>query len=139
MVDHILDWSTRGAVSGLCVAVISGVLESLVEATPARMGRIHLRALYDDLGVDPEASDLPKDGVSWPHRRYYRKVLLSDRSKSDLRWWRQLLLLNCHRSAYSRRAGVLTPTWGDGSGTGTGGTVESPGAAYHQWMGVLGS
>lgn len=28
------------------------------------------------------------------------------------------------------------PTWGDGSGTGTRGTVETTGASYHQWMGT---
>lgn len=138
MIDYFLDPPITWLFSGLAVAVISGVLESLVEATPNRAGRQHLSTLYSALGAtSPE--ELPTDdtpALSLVHKRYYTKVVLPAGPRADLKWWRHILATGSCRSAYGLRAHVLTPTWGDGSGTGTGGTIEVDGLHLEQWMGA---
>jgi hypothetical protein len=118
------------------------VLQSVVEATPQHVGQTHLRALYDDLHRLEEGD--PTQGAA----KYYSQAHLSPGSHAALQWWRHHLLHSpgstTHRFACHQ--GIVIK-WGDGSGTGTGGTTEfytltpeqqqTPG--IEQWMGVWGA
>ena len=50
-------------------------------------------------------------------------------------WWIRLLRDNRGRGLRTARSSTLVPTWGDGSGTGTGGTILLPDQPLHVWMG----
>jgi hypothetical protein len=104
-------------VSRLCLAVTVGILESLVEATPSGLGHTFLRRLVDLLH---DGSELLLNAAE----RYYTKVVLTDEAWADLEWWRRALALRVCRPVRPLRGDLLTPMWGDGSGTGTGGTEE---------------
>jgi hypothetical protein len=108
-VDH------GGNISRLCLAVVKGVLESLVDATPSPTGYTHLRSL--EITIHPpgwEESYLP----------YYSFTTLLQRNTNDLQWRRRCLQANHGNTSRADRAEVLIPSFGDGSGTGTGGTVQ---------------
>jgi hypothetical protein len=112
--------SKRDSLSRLCLAVIKGVLESIVDATPARTGHTHLRSM--EITLHPpgwEEAFLP----------YYSFTALSEKNMKDLHWWHRCLMVNHGRQSRAAHAEVLIPSFGDGSGTGTGGTVQ-----YYQAM-----
>jgi hypothetical protein len=140
MIEYLRD--QRTGVSGLGLSVAIGTLESLVEATPNRQGRGHLRQLYDVLGetAPQPARDLDEvlePPVFDPHQRYYRKVTLTADALQNLLWWETCLENDdACRTAYSPAAHVMTPTWGDGSGTGTGGTIQAVTLKLNEWMGA---
>jgi len=115
--------------SRLCLAVVIGVLESLVPVTRSQVGRTMLRRLNDTLvrGAD----------TSSPKAMYYSMVTLEDDAWADLDWWFTALTLNAHRPVRPKDASHLGVTWGDGSGTGTGGTREVLGTGVSDmWMGT---
>jgi hypothetical protein len=110
------------------VIILLGVLESLVEATLTRIGHTYLHSLQATLhpsGWDED--DLP----------YFSFAQLYNEDIHNLNLWQWLLKRNSGWSARSSKAGTLVPSMGDGSGTGTGGTVQ-----YHNvepldmWMGM---
>jgi hypothetical protein len=55
---------------------------------------------------------------------YYTRVALSDEEWLDLDWWETALKLDISVQAYSSQQGSLGISFGDGSGSGTGGTVQ---------------
>jgi len=126
--------------SRLSLAVVTGVLQSIVEATPQHAGQSHLRSLYDNLYRMEEVGHLEGQ------EKYYTTVSLSIPSTTGLNWW--ALHLAVHPGATTCRAFTdsgLTIKWGDGSGTGTGGTTElypldpdhhQQNPNIEQWMGV---
>jgi hypothetical protein len=64
-------------------------------------------------------------------------IVLTPECVSDLMWWREYRLRNPGQTSRSGMASSLLATWGDGSGTGTGGAVESPDDDHiEQWMGA---
>jgi hypothetical protein len=105
----------RNRLSRLALAVVVGVLESLVEATQSRIGHTYLQSLQRTLH--------PKDwlGEDLP---YYSFTDLTDGDIRDLSMWKWILQRNDGRSARGSKSGCLIPSFGDGSGTGTGGTVQ---------------
>jgi Reverse transcriptase (RNA-dependent DNA polymerase) len=119
-------------IPGLAVAVITGVLEAIIEATPSRYGSHYIRALYDTLGILPGDSHLPPQ-----YARYYQMVCLSSEALSELCWWKTLLEKPVIRKAYVQRTNVVTSLFGDGSGTGAGGTITfgAPSQTI-TWMGA---
>ncbi len=139
-IDFLLARPRDNNLSRLSLAVVTGVLQSVVEATPQKIGQGYLRRLYDDLHVLEEALE-----TGHPQAKYYTTVNLSDGSLEGLRWWKAFL---------ERREGAITSRrssergifmkWGDGSGTGTGGTTEHYPVTEAQelapeielWMGV---
>ena len=146
--------------SALAFSVITGTLESIVEATPQRQGRGHLRQMYNALHGIPvwrpqedEGNPLEKSmglpltstlaevqlaqGQLPPHVKYYRKIVLPEAVYEELEWWQNLLKSDrmC-RSAFGPAGHVLSDTWGDGSGTGTGGTINVKDLEVLQWMGA---
>jgi hypothetical protein len=125
LVDYAL--RHRLHLSRLALAVVVGVLESLVEATPSRIGHTHLRSLQETLH--------PKgwDGQDLPYNSF---TDLSVTDVEGLTNWQWLLTINPGRAARGHRSGVLVPSLGDGSGTGTGGTVLYDDVAFKMWMGT---
>ena len=128
MVQHVLLSPADHLFSRLALSVVAGVLESLTEATPDKIGHTYLRAFHND--VHPEGSGT---GAA----PYYGTSRVPEASRIGLRWWANALhSLSTGRQARTPRAGVLVPTWGDGSGTGTGGTAHLPGLQLEMWMGA---
>jgi hypothetical protein len=115
----------------LTLAVVLGRLQSLVDATSQHIGQAYLRTLYHDLH-------------SLEHRRpdgYDKIVTLCDNSWSDLVWWEHYLSRNPGARSHTGSSATQVTTWGDGSGTGTGGTFEKQGAngtlpTMDLWMGT---
>jgi hypothetical protein len=126
MVDFAIH--RRDRMSRLGLAVVVGVLESLVEATESRIGHTYLRSLQETLHPkDWAGHDLP----------YYSFAALNATNIHDLKMWLWLLSRNDGRSARGFRSGVLIPSFGDGSGTGTGGTVQyQEGEPFEMWLGT---
>ena len=114
--DFVIKTNTQGRLSRLTVSVLGGLLQSLVDATPARIGQTYLRGLYND--VHYTCSLTGKD-------LYYTSIQLNASTVADLGWWQEFLQLNPGNPSRSGAAGHLTVNWGDGSGTGTGGTSET--------------
>ena len=125
--DHLLAQPPSFQWSRLSLAVAAGSLEHLSEATPRRYGHTVLRALHTLIhppgagtGIDP----------------YYTKTCLNADVRLGLKWWRGFLYNGGGRSVRPLRAGTLSSLFGDGSGTGTGGTVWVDGAPQLQWSAV---
>ena len=114
--QFVIKMNSRSTLSRLTVAVMGGLLQSLVDATPSRLGQTYLRGIYDD--VHYTCSLTGRD-------LYYTSIELSDSTLADLGWWEDFLRLNPGNPSRSGSAGHLTVDWGDGSGTGTGGTSET--------------
>jgi hypothetical protein len=123
MVDHLIH--RVKPISWRALAIAVGVLESVVEATPSRLGHTYLQSLYDTLhpsGFD----DTP----------YNTSTLLNDTNRLDLEWWRSTLLADASRPCKAPNSGTLIPTFGDGSGMGTGGTIQYPDEPMKMWTGA---
>jgi hypothetical protein len=112
----------------LGLAVVVGVLESLVDATPSRIGHTYLQNVQKTLHPkDWSGADLP----------YYSFAELSDIDCKDLEMWRWILERNTGRQARGGHSGTIIPSFGDGSGTGTGGTVQyTEGEPFEMWLGT---
>jgi hypothetical protein len=115
-------------ISRLALAVLFGILESLVKATPDRIGHTYLRSLQATLHpIDWQGQDLP----------YFSFTQLSAADLEGLDFWTHLLGTETGQYARTSRSGTLIPSFGDGSGTGTGGTVVyEEGAPMEMWMGA---
>ena len=113
--------------SCLALAVLTGVLESLSECTPRRMGHTHLRRVHPLVHPGGEGAGL---------ETYLRCTRISEQAREDLRWWEDHLLHGTGRIVRPSRSSVLIPTFGDGSGTGTGGTIQLPSQGLQMWKAV---
>jgi hypothetical protein len=136
MIDFVL--ARRGSpLSKLALSVLVGTLQSLVDATPSRLGQTFLRQAYDLIHTSTEDGDDSLDPR--PSNVYYSCTDLSMGAWDDLSWWRNALSQGVSRRVRFPRAGTLVATWGDGSGTGTGGTIQTFSAATParplMWMG----
>jgi len=122
--------------SRLTLAVVVGLLQSMVGATPYNSGQTYLRRLYDRLH-SLEGVPRGTSGAAF----YFTRVHLDDEEWLDLRWWERALHRGLRRYARSRAQNVLGVTWGDGSGTGTGGTfqivpADGGSSTLEAWMGL---
>ena len=131
-IDFLRAQPNQERLGRLTLAVALGRLESLVEATPQRIGHTYLRRLYDELHtIPPMPSRLPR----W--HMYATTVILSDEAWEDLNWWHAFVKDNPGCSSRTGTASSLAATWGDGSGTGTGGSFEKAGEGpLDVWMGT---
>ncbi len=125
MIDYVLprrqkEWSR------LALAVLAGVLESLAECTPQRIGHTHLHNLHSLIHPEGAAEGL---------EAYLSTTVLPGRVHTDLEWWRGHLRDGEGRVVRAQSSGALVPTFGDGSGTGTGGTLQLPGQPLRMWKG----
>jgi hypothetical protein len=128
-IEYVIHQNKHGRLSRLAVAIGNGFLQSLVASTPARQGQTYLRKLYDKVH---ELEDLRGKEM------YYTEILLSEECIEDLQWWLKFLSVNPGNPSKAGAAESLTATWGDGSGTGTGGTEEAgmQEGAIDTWMGT---
>jgi len=126
MVELLLEGKTDREHSRLALSVVAGVLESLVEATPKRLGHTYLRRLHSI--VNP-------GGLGTGASPFYTRGCLDEPTMRDLKWWKRVLLSSVGRMARTGKSATLVPSWGDGSGTGTGGTLSLPNAPLEMWMG----
>jgi hypothetical protein len=120
--------------SRLALSVVIGVLQSLVSATPSNVGQTMLSRLYNLLH-NTEDQD--------PQRKFYIRVTLNPEARHDLDWWKLALSLHVCHPVRPICADALRCTWGDGSGTGGGGTSEDIGSPSYRpqgdmemWMGT---
>jgi hypothetical protein len=126
IVEHIRHSPERQEYSRLSLAVASGVLQSLVDATPSRLGNTYLRQFHSL--VRPE-------GLGTGVLPYYTKTRVTSEVRRDLLWWGRFLEFIAGRYAYTLRSFTLVPNWGDGSGTGAGGTLGLPDRPLKMWQG----
>jgi hypothetical protein len=105
--------------SHLTLAAVTGLLQSLVEATaPQRIGQTFLRRLYTTRPHEVEG-ERPV-GAAF----FYTRVALMPEDWLDLTWWEEALQLDISVQAFSSQQGTLKISFGDGSGSGMGGTVQ---------------
>jgi hypothetical protein len=136
MLQYLKAGGTSLEISRLTLAVVTGLLQSLVDATPQHIGQTYLRCLYDRIHT--------MDGEStWPtgSALYYSLVRLSTEEWLDLEWWESALRTPRPVQAYSTQQGALGVSFGDGSGSETGGTVQVLGRdgkcpLMEAWMGT---
>ena len=126
MAKHVLSVPKDTPFSRLALSVVAGTLESLADATPNRMGHTHLVGTH---GL------IHKDNPEIGRPAYYSTCYITDTVRSEMKWWIHILSDTRGRSVRSARSSTLIPTWGDGSGTGTGGTIMLPDQPMHLWMG----
>jgi hypothetical protein len=120
IVQHLRQAPLNRRWSRLSLAVAAGVLESLIEATPRRIGHTYLRRFHSV--VHPE-------GLGSGLDPYLTLASLTREVRKDLEWWATFLKEGGGRYARATESATLVPSWGDGSGTGTGGTYELPAEA----------
>ena len=108
----------------LALAVVSGILQSVVDATPQQIGNTFLRNVYDSMHAN---ATLPLYDPDF----YYSMTTVSQEAWKDLEWWNQALKTDVCAQARARDATTHPINWGGGSGTGTGGT--------DQWIDAKGS
>jgi hypothetical protein len=114
--DFVIKTNARRMLSRLTLAILGGLLQSLVDATPAQLGQTYLRGMYNDVHYTCALTG---------KELYYTSIELSESTLADLGWWHEFLQLDPGNPSRSGSAGHLTVDWGDGSGTGTGGTSET--------------
>ena len=117
MIDY-LDYGCSHLFARLVISMVVGFLQSLVPATPGNIGASFLRPIYEDLHEFQE-NDSP--GTK---KFYFCTMELRQRSRDCLWWWRQALTLGLSRQTQPRDVATIGVSWGDGSGTGTGGTIN---------------
>jgi hypothetical protein len=123
---HVISSVSTREWSRLSLAVAAGVLESLVEATPRRIGHTYLRQFH---------SVVHPPGIGVGAEPYYTTTTVPDEVRRDLRWWVTYLEHGNERFARSTKSATLVLTWGDGSGTGTGGTFTVGKEPLKMWKG----
>jgi hypothetical protein len=112
---RVQELNNRRQLTRLSVAVLGGLLQSLVDATPSQQGQTYLRSMYDNIHHTSEL---------FGKVLYFTKFELTDTTLQDLEWWHEFLVLNPGQTSRAGHMRTLGVTWGDGSGTGTGGTFE---------------
>ena len=108
----------RPSLSRLVVSMVVGYLQSLVPATPGNIGAALLRPVYFDLHAI-STNSLPNT-----KQAYFSIMDLSERSRLCLQWWVEALSCGLHKQSQPTDVATMGVTWGDGSGTGAGGTLN---------------
>ena len=137
MLQYLQRIRGRARLSRLTLAVIIGKLQSLVPATAGNIGATYLRSLYAVLQADDGSALLPST-VEY----YYRAARMTEAAWADVEWWCDLLANGDGALIRPTDPAVLVTTAGDGSGTGSGNTVQFDSSAVatpsgmEMWMGV---
>jgi hypothetical protein len=133
---HFLRTELAGPLAGLSLSATTGFLQSLVPATGSNIGATYLKRLYFCLHdqMDPFLR-----GTS---QGYHTAVRLDSEALMELDWWTESLGRGLQRQFQVEDENIVVITWGDGSGTGSGGTVEfqgdncEPTTGVESWMGT---
>jgi hypothetical protein len=124
----------EGPLARLALSVVAGVLQSLVPATAGNVGSNFLSSLYSDLSRGMDSTLRGHKSV------YYDHVELSGSSLDEMDWWFSSLQSGLSRKSQPSDAKVFSLHFGDGSGTGTGGTgvfYDRPDPTDREsWMGT---
>lgn len=135
-IDYVLRPTSR-CLCRLAVAAVTGTLQSLVPATPNAVGANYLTPAYQCL------HSLSIADFEGSHARFYASpVDLSPECIDGLLWFRQALLSGLSEQLQLHTLSSLGIAWGDGSGTGAGGTLEwcdpntGPLPQMDLWMGT---
>jgi hypothetical protein len=105
-----------GPLARLNLSVVTGVLQSLIPATAGNIGSNFLASLYSDLhqGMPPK--------LRGHKSSYYDHVEVSGSSLEEMDWWFTSLQTGLSRRSQPSDAKIFSLHFGDGNGTGTGGT-----------------
>ena len=117
MIDY-LDYGCKHLFARLVISMVVGFLQSLVPATPGNIGVSFLRPIYEDL------HEFQENDAPGTKKFYFCTMELRQQSRDCLWWWRQALTLGLSRQTQPRDVATIGVSWGDGSGTGTGGTIN---------------
>ena len=115
MINYILQ--PHRTLSRLGLSIVIGVLESLVDDTPNKIGSSLMIDLYANLHSSTEEDTSSRDS-------YNRPVDLTKASRKALQAWDSLLPAHLGYRIQPRDVSALCALWGDGSRNGTGGTRE---------------
>ena len=110
----------EGSLSRLTMAVLIGLLQSLDRCVPYNLVATLLRPLYSDIHADQDVGQVPSDPAY-----LHRKGGWSRESRLALSIMEVLLLDNRGWRAYPSTVTSMNVCWGDGSGSGMGGTSQS--------------
>jgi hypothetical protein len=133
---HFVKTENTGPLAGLSLSAATGFLQSLVPATGSNIGATYLKALYTCLHqqMDP--------ALRGTAQAYHTAVRLGPEAYLDLDWWIRSLEKGLRCQFQVRDEETMVVTWGDGSGTGSGGTIEFQQdscmrvGAFESWMGT---
>jgi hypothetical protein len=117
----LLDFLMRGSRTVMCrlaLAVVVGTLQSLVPATPNAIGASFLHHAYRNIHNET------LENVNVIHDFYHSVLALGALAQVDFSWWEQALNRGLREKVQPRDFCTLGFTWGDGSGSGSGGTFE---------------
>jgi hypothetical protein len=117
----LLGFLVRGSRTILCnlsLAVVVGTLQSLVPATPNAIGASFLHHFYRNIHNETLESF---DNIQ---HFYHSGIDLGVLAEADFSWWEQALMRGLREQVQPRDLCNLGVAWGDGSGSGSGGTFE---------------
>jgi hypothetical protein len=114
IVEYLISSPNDHSFSRRSLAVVVGILQSLVEATPSHLENTYLRSFHSVVRLSAFRSGAEP---------YYTKATIPFKLRQDLRWLGQFLIKDESRLCRTRRSATLVPNWGDGLGTGMGGTL----------------
>jgi hypothetical protein len=136
LIDYVIRANHR-RLSRYALSCVVGTLQSLVPATPNAIGSSFLTPSYNCV----HAILLSSFGGN--HDLFYSSIVsLTADAEAGLLWWRKSLTNGLQEQLQLNTVGSLGVSWGDGSGTGTGGTIEWVDAAsgplpnFEIWMGT---
>jgi hypothetical protein len=115
----LLNFLMRGSREVICcldLAVVVGTLQYLVPATHNAIGASLLYHVYRNIHNEN------LDHVEDIHDFYHSGLSLGDLAQSDFCWWEQALNSDLREQVQPRYFCTLGVAWGDGSGSGSGGT-----------------
>jgi hypothetical protein len=98
--------------------VLVGTLQSLVPATPNAIGAYFLHHVYQNIHNET------LENFDDIHDFYQSGLALGDLAQADFSWWEQALTSGLREQVQPRDFCTLGIAWGDGSGSGSGGTFE---------------
>jgi hypothetical protein len=115
----LLDFLMRGSRTVICrlaLAAVVGTLQSLVPATPNAIGASFLHHVY----IYNKTLEIFDD----IHDFYHSGLALGALAQEDFSSWEQALNSGLREQVQPRDFCTLGVAWGDGSGSGSGGTFE---------------
>jgi hypothetical protein len=115
---ELLMRGSRTVICRLALAVVVGNLQSLVPATPNAIGASFLHHVYRN--IHNETLEFFDD----IHDFYHSGFALGALAQADLSWWEQALASGLREQVQPRDLCTLGVAWGDGRGSGSGGTFE---------------
>jgi hypothetical protein len=117
----LLDFLMRGSRTVIChlaLAVVVGTLKYLLPATPHAIGGSFLHHVYQNI------HNKILDNFDDIHDLYHSGLALGALAQADFSWWEQALNSGLREQVQSRDFCTLGVAWGDGIGSGIGGTFE---------------